>query len=91
MTKNEKIIKLLGFTGAIFILEYMDTHTKTQYKELNKTLAAYTLNCRLQELLESNLIEHHFERKEKRREWYTITKKGKKVLHIIHKLQELPE
>lgn len=69
----------------------MDTHTKTQYTDLHKTLAAYTLNCRLQELLDSKLIEHHFERKEKRREWYTITKKGRKVLHIIHKLQELPE
>ncbi|MGD2247392.1 MAG: winged helix-turn-helix transcriptional regulator [Candidatus Methanofastidiosia archaeon] len=91
MTKNEKIIKILGFTGTIFILEYMDAHTKTQYKDLNKTIAAYTLNCRLQELLDSNLIEHHFERKEKRKEWYEITEKGRKVLQIIQKLQEISE
>jgi DNA-binding HxlR family transcriptional regulator len=90
MKKNE-IIKILGFTGTIFILEYMDAHTKTQYKDLNKTLAAYTLNCRLKELLDSKLIEHHFERKETREEWYTITEKGKKVLRIIQKLQKLPE
>jgi DNA-binding HxlR family transcriptional regulator len=90
MKKNE-IIKILGFTGAIVILEYMDAHIKTQYKDLNKTLAAYTLNCRLQELLDSKLIEHHFVRKETREEWYTITEKGRKVLHIIQKLQKLPE
>jgi DNA-binding HxlR family transcriptional regulator len=89
MTKNEKIIKILGFTGTIFILEYMDAHTRTQYKELNKTLAAYTLNCRLQELLDSKLIEHHFVRKETREEWYEITEKGRKVLQIIRMLQHI--
>jgi DNA-binding HxlR family transcriptional regulator len=89
MKKNEKILKLLGFTGTVFILEYMDAHTKTQYKDLNKTLAAYTLNCRLKELLDSKLVEHHFERKEKREEWYEITERGKKLLQIIRKLQNL--
>ncbi|MGD2249767.1 MAG: winged helix-turn-helix transcriptional regulator [Candidatus Methanofastidiosia archaeon] len=89
MTKNEKILKLLGLTGTVFILEYMDTHTKTQYKDLNKTLAAYTLNCRLKEFLDLKLIEHHFIRKEKREEWYEITEKGEKLLQIIKKLQNL--
>jgi len=38
-----------------------------------------TLNERVKQLLEYNLIEHHLERKELRREWYSITEKGRKI------------
>jgi DNA-binding HxlR family transcriptional regulator len=89
--KNEEIPKVIGLKGTVYILEYLSTHRKTQYKDLNETLTTHTLNDRLQELLDLKLIEHHFVRKEKREEWYTITEKGRKVLHIIQNLKKLPE
>lgn len=89
MKKEEKILKLIGSAGTKFILDYLNTHTDVQYKELNKTIPAHTLNTRLRELLRFKLIEHHFEKKEKRREWYNITERGKKVLEIMRKLGAL--
>lgn len=85
------ILEVLGKTGTVYILEYLSTHEKTQYKELNRTLACHTLNCRIRELLELNLIEHHFVKKETRTEWYTITEKGKRVVEHIQKLQKILE
>jgi DNA-binding HxlR family transcriptional regulator len=76
MTKE--ILTVIGSRGTVLILEYLHTHTKTQYKELNRTLVPHTLNARLRELLKYKLIEHHFERKVKREEWYTITEKREK-------------
>jgi DNA-binding HxlR family transcriptional regulator len=87
MTKG--ILKVIGSTGMVYILEYLHTHTKTQYKELNRELVPHTLNTRLKELLMYKLIEHHFEKKEKREEWYTITERGRKVLQIIRKLKKI--
>ena len=44
-------------------------------------------------LLHFNLIEHHLEmgdgRKRKRREWYTITEKGRNVLMYMEKIAEM--
>jgi DNA-binding HxlR family transcriptional regulator len=87
MTKG--ILTVIGSTGTVYILEYLHTHTQPQYKELNRALVPHTLNARLRELLMYNLIEHHFERKDTRKEWYTITEKGEKVLQLMRKLQEL--
>jgi len=36
--------------------------------------------------LHFNLVEHHYVRDQKKKEWYTITKKGKKVLALIEEM-----
>ncbi|MGD2249723.1 MAG: winged helix-turn-helix transcriptional regulator [Candidatus Methanofastidiosia archaeon] len=89
MKKEERILKLIGSAGTKFILEYLNTHTETQYKELNRTLAPHTLNTRLRELSNFKLVEHHFEKKEKRKEWYIITERGKRVLQIMKNLEAM--
>jgi DNA-binding HxlR family transcriptional regulator len=89
MTEEERILKLIGSAGTKFILEYLNTHTETQYKELNRTLVPHTLNTRLRELSDFGLVEHHFEKKERRKEWYNITERGKRVLQIIKNLESL--
>jgi DNA-binding HxlR family transcriptional regulator len=73
----------------MYILEYLHTHTKVQYKELNRALVPHTLNARLRELLMYKLIEHHLVRKDTRKEWYEITEKGKRVLQLMRKLQKI--
>jgi DNA-binding HxlR family transcriptional regulator len=87
MTKG--ILTVIGSTGTVYILEYLHTHTQTQYKELNRELVPHTLNARLRELLMYKLIEHHLERKDTRKEWYEITEKGKRVLQLMRKLQKI--
>lgn len=89
MNHTNSILRVIGMAGSVYILEYLNTHSTTRYKELNKTLAAHTLNTRLRELLNLGLIEHHFIKKEKRIEWYTITEKGQHVCEHIKKLQNI--
>ncbi len=65
------------------ILEGKDRTTTTLMRvEVATTQYANvpTLNTRLKQLLEFNLITHHLEKKELRKEWYEITEKGRKVL-----------
>jgi predicted transcriptional regulator len=86
---NTKILRVIGLTGTGYILEYVHIHEKTQHVELLKTIAPHTLNTRLRELLHLELIEHHIKRSKKRKEWYTITGNGERVLQLMRKLQRI--
>jgi len=68
-------------TGTVLILRYLDEHGPTQYKNLRELVDTHSLNERIRMLSHFNLIEHHLEmgdgRKQKRRKWYTITSQRK--------------
>ena len=84
-TNNEKdFLKMIGVTGTKRILEFLDQHDKTQYKDLAEFMNTHTLNARLRELLRYDLVEHHIIRDEWRKiQWYTITEKGRTVLYLL--------
>lgn len=86
---KDEIFECLGARGTIEILEFLDEHGITQYRELMENFNTYTLNHRLRELLVFGLVEHHFERTKTRKEWYELTDKGRKVLKPVRELKAL--
>ncbi|KYK37625.1 MAG: winged helix-turn-helix transcriptional regulator [Theionarchaea archaeon] len=85
--KEEKeFLKLIGLTGTIFILRYLNEHDSGQYKDLQDYINTHSLNQRLRTLLHFNLVEHHYVRDEKKKEWYTLTEKGRKILILVEKM-----
>ena len=83
-TNSEKdFLKMIGVTGTKRILDFLDQHDKTQYKDLAEFMNTHTLNARLRELLRYDLIEHHIIRDERKAEWYVITEKGRTVLYLL--------
>ncbi len=86
-----KFLKMLSLEAAFEILEYLNDHGESRYKDLEHLTSTYSLSTRLKQLLKYNLIEHHFEKEETRTEWYTITEKGRKALTILNLVEELAE
>lgn len=82
-------LRILGLKATVDILEYVDTHDTAQYKELQEFVSTHTLNARLQDLREYNLLEHHFVREDTRKEWYETTERGKKVLEWVSGLEKI--
>ncbi len=81
--QNLRLLKILWLKGTFGILQYLVDHGKSQYRDLEPLASTYTLSTRLGQLLEYGLIEHHFEKEERRTEWYEITEKGRKVLESM--------
>lgn len=79
----ENFFKLISLKSTRDILTYLNEHDTVQHAELNSFMNAATLYVRLTELLEFSLIEHHLEKILIRKEWYTITKKGRKILNYL--------
>lgn len=69
---EREFLKLIGLTGTILILRHLSEHDLRQYKDLQEHINTHTLNQRLRTLLHFNLIEHHYVRDEKKKEWYTL-------------------
>ena len=87
--KREKdFLKLLGLSGTIDILFYLNKHGQGQYENFNSLVSISTLNKRLSQLLEFGLISHHSTR-EDAEEWYEITEKGRKVVEHLKRLIEI--
>jgi len=84
--REEEFLKLIGLTGTTFILRYLNEHGSGQYKDFQEHMNIHSLNLRLGTLLHFNLVEHHLERDQKRKEWYTITEKGRKVLMLMEEM-----
>lgn len=89
--KREEFLRLVGLKGTLDILRHLDQYGTGQYKDFTEYANVPTLNQRLKQLLEFNLIEHHLEKQDLRREWYEITEKGKKVLKILNEMIGLVE
>jgi len=88
---QKRIFELFGLKGTIIILRYLNEHGAVQYKHFNEFVVTATLNDRLRQLLEFNLIQHNFTKKDLRKEWYELTEKGKKILQIVEDIIRLAE
>ena len=81
--RERRILKLVGLRGTLDILRHLDQHGTGQYMDFIQYANVPTLNARLKQLLDFNLITHHLEKKELRKEWYEITERGRKVLQSL--------
>jgi DNA-binding HxlR family transcriptional regulator len=81
--REEQFLKLISSKRARDILKYLNEHDTAQHADLNAFINAITLNTKLHELLIFGLIQHHLEKSDMRKEWYTITEKGKKILQCL--------
>jgi len=86
MQIKDEILEILGKKGTIGILEFLSQHDKGQYSQMRQFGDTHILNDRTRELLKYGLIKHHLEREIKRKEWYEITEKGRKILQYAQKL-----
>jgi DNA-binding HxlR family transcriptional regulator len=89
MEKQEKFIKMLGSKATRSILRFLDEEEKARYKQFQEFVNTHTLNTRLKELMEYDLIQHHMVREETRREWYEATERGQKVLKLLDELADM--
>ena len=78
------ILSLPGLVGTVDILEFLCEHETARYMDFDIPASYHSLNTRLKQMLDMGLIEHHLTRDEARREWYTITERGKEYLRLIH-------
>ena len=83
------LFRLTGFVGTYEILKRIKDIGKCSYKDLPDTMCISSKNARIKEFLNQKLITHHFDRGNKRIEWYEITEKGIKFLSILELLDEL--
>ena len=87
-TQSKELLRVLGFTATIDILNSIK-EGKNQYKHFIPFASIATLNKRTKQLINLGIIEHHLTREDKRREWYTLTEKGEKVIEVIMKLEKV--
>lgn len=85
--KEEEFLKLLSLKGTREILRFLDEHGGAQHQQLAQFVSTVTLYVRLQQLLNYNLICHHLEKKDVRKEWYEITERGREVLNHLEALK----
>ena len=87
--EKEEFLKMIGLKGTMPILHYLNEKGEAQYTDLMKLINVVSLNTRLKQLLHFRLIQHNMERLELRREWYTVTEKGRKVLNYLNEVLQV--
>jgi len=87
VNKRNRFFRVLGLTSTIDLLKSIHKG-KNQYKDFLTFMGVGTINRRLRELINLRIIEHHFERKDKRNEWYTLTEKGRRILEVTMRFEE---
>ena len=80
------VFQLLGSVAAIEILRSVK-EGRNHYMDFMTFASVSSLNNRVRQLEHLGLIKHHLTQKEKRKEWYTITERGKRVLKIVEDLE----
>lgn len=88
-TREMELLALLGSKGTKEILQYLRKHGEVQYKDFDLSISIPTLGKHLAKLLKFNLVEHNITRDTKRREWYEITEKGRKILEHLEDMVKL--
>jgi len=88
-TKEKDFLKLIGLSGTIDILFYLDEYETGQYKDFNSQICSPVLNKRLPQLVRFGLITHHSTRENVKKEWYEIAEKGRKVVEHLKRLIEI--
>lgn len=86
---EENTLRVFGAAGTKDILEFLEEHSTGKYKEMVGFVNTHSLNQRLSDLLDFGLLSHHLERNPWRKEWYSITEKGKQALQHLRALTEI--
>ncbi len=89
--REEDFLKMLGLKATKKILEFLDENETAQYKQLQQFVNTHTLNTRMRDLLDFNLVQHHLVREDVRREWYEPTEKGRKILQYMREMVAMVE
>ena len=83
----KEFFKVLGSAAARDILTSIH-EGNNQHKDFLKFGCISTINQRTKQLESLDIIEHHLGREEKRREWYTLTERGERVVKGITGLEK---
>jgi len=83
----KEFLRVLGLTATIEILKSIQKG-KNQYLNFFTTASVSTINERIKQLITLGIIQHHLGREPKRKEWYTLTKRGERVLKAIVRLEK---
>jgi len=75
----KEFFKVLGSAATRDILHSIH-EGNSQHKDFLKFGSISTINQRTKQLESLDIIEHHLGREEMRREWYTLTERGERVL-----------
>ncbi len=90
MEEEEEILfRIFRMKAGIEILRFVAEHGTAQYKQLQQFVSVHTLNARLRDLRNLNLIKHRFIREEIRKEWYEPTEKGMKIVKCLDELEKI--
>jgi DNA-binding PadR family transcriptional regulator len=81
--RTDRFLKLLGAKHTKSMLTIISEHGKTRHMVLMEFFNPTIINITLRRLIIFGLIKYTMEKIEKRREWYEITDKGKKVLQLL--------
>jgi len=88
---KRELLALLESKDTKEILQYLRKQGEVQYTNFDLSISPPTLNTRLRKLLKFGLIEHCIAKQPKRREWYEITEKGRRVLQSLEDIIRLVE
>jgi len=83
----KEFFRVLGLTATVDILKSIQKG-KNQYADFFTTASVSTINERIKQLITLGIIKHHLGREPKRKEWYTLTKRGERVLKAIVRLEK---
>ena len=83
----QEFLKLLGSTATVSILKGIHKG-ENQYKYFYSIASPSTLNTRIGKLITLRIIEHHITREPRRKEWYTLTERGKRIVEAIIELEK---
>lgn len=84
-TQKNELSLLLASKGAIDILKQLNAQGEVRWSDFTAPICENFLCSRLRKLERLGLIQYHFIKKGKRRAWYEITEKGKKILEPFEK------
>jgi DNA-binding HxlR family transcriptional regulator len=87
--ETRNLLKIIGSAKTVEILEYLREHGTAQHRDLNAFVNTHTLYRRIAQLIHYGLIEHHYERYDVKKEWYTLTEKGDHILKCVYTVVEL--
>ena len=82
-----RFFTVLGLVSALDILKSLQKGEK-QFMEFLSIASSRTAYVRTKELIKLGIIEHHLEKEPKRKEWYTLTERGKRVLRALIRLEK---
>ena len=83
----KEFFKVLGSAATRDMLTSID-EGNNQHKDFLKFGSISTINQRTKQLVGLDIIEHHLGREEMRREWYTLTERGERVVRAIPVLEK---